>query len=157
MEPRRVRAGYDEIETHVVTENDQGWFAAHAETADRLLLDMPCSGTGTWRRAPDQPHRLTPDMLASYRTQQAAILGRAAPLVAPGGRLIYATCSVLAEENEDQISAFLDAHPDFEMIPIEAVWRETIGTEPPAAGPGLQLSPHSHGTDGFFLAVLVRR
>ncbi len=157
MEPRRVRAGFDAIETHVLTENDQAWFAAQEASADRLLLDMPCSGTGTWRRAPDQPYRLTPDQLAAYRAQQQAILARAAPLVAPGGRLIYATCSVLAEENEHQISAFLDAHPAFEMMPIDAVWRETIGTEPPVAGPWLQLTPRSHGTDGFFVAVLRRR
>jgi len=156
MEPRRARAGVEDIETHVLGDADDPWFTEMAGGADRLLLDMPCSGTGTWRRAPDQPHRLTAERLATYRAQQMTILEQAAPLVAPGGRLIYATCSVLGEENEDQITAFLDAHADFKAMSIEAIWRETIGTEPPATGSWLQLTPHAHGTDGFFIAMLER-
>jgi len=135
---------------------DDPWLREHAGGVDRLLLDMPCGGTGTWRRAPDQPHRLTAERLATYRAQQTAILDRAEPLVAPGGRLIYVTCSVLGQENEDQITAFLSAHPDFQTTPIEDIWRETIGSEPPATGRWLNLTPHSHGTDGFFIAVLAR-
>ena len=157
MDPRRARADAANIETRVLGDADDSWLTEMAGAADRLLVDMPCSGTGTWRRAPDQPRRLTAERLNSYRAQQTAILEQAAPLVAPGGRLIYATCSVLGEENEDQVTAFLAAHVGFKTMPIETVWRETIGTEPPATGPWLQLTPHTHGTDGFFVAILERK
>lgn len=156
MAPRRARAGIERIEVHPLSGEDDRWLTDMRGKADRLLLDMPCSGTGTWRRAPDQPHRLTPERLAGYRAQQTAILEQAAPLVAPGGRLIYATCSVLAEENEDRVGAFLDAHPDFATLPIDAIWRKSVGTSPPAGDSWLQLTPHAHGTDGFFVAVLQR-
>ena len=94
--------------------------------------------------------------MAGYGASQADILSQASPLVAARGRLVYVTCSVLPEENEDQISAFLAAHRDFRALPIDRVWRETIGPEPPATGDGLQLTPYSHGTDGFFISVLER-
>ena len=83
-----------------VVENDP-WINEKIDIADRVLLDVPCSGTGTWRREPDSRHRLTPSLLHEYVTKQRLIFDLAHKLVAPGGRLIYATCSILASENED--------------------------------------------------------
>jgi len=92
--------------------------------------------------------------------EQVRVLDQGAPLVKPGGRLVYVTCSVLAEENGGQIKAFLKRHAGFRVLPFAEVWRETIGGEPPASADGrddtLLLTPASHGTDGFFVAVLER-
>jgi 16S rRNA (cytosine967-C5)-methyltransferase len=155
MEPRLARAGIKGVETRVLAPDD-GWLGEQNGIADRVLVDMPCSGTGTWRRAPDQPARLTPERLGNFQNQQAAILGQAAKLVKPGGRLIYSTCSVLRSENEDQIALFLNRN-DYRALDIADVWAETIGGEAPAAGASLQLSPGRHGTDGFFVAVLEKK
>ena len=97
--------------------------------------------------------------MAELVPKQAMILDAASKLVKPGGGLIYATCSVLPAENERQIEAFLQAHPDFAVVPVETLWPDTIGSEPPphiADSPYLRLSPLRHGTDGFFAAALVR-
>ncbi len=104
-----------------------------------MLVDAPCTGTGTWRRNPDARLRLTEADLAELLPKQAAILDQAAPLVRAGGRLIYATCSLLRNENEDQVTGFLARHPEFTV------------------GEGLVLTPARHGTDGFFAATLERR
>ena len=152
MDPRLARAGIKGVETHVL-EPDDAWLGAQDGIADRVLVDMPCSGSGTWRRAPDQPARLTPERLGQYQREQIAILGQAAKMVRPGGRLIYATCSVLRSENEDQIELFLDRN-EFRALDIAAVWAEAIGGAAPAAEESLQLTPGRHGTDGFFVAVL---
>jgi 16S rRNA (cytosine967-C5)-methyltransferase len=123
--------------------------------ADRVLVDAPCSGTGRWRREPDARWRLTPEALAGYRDAQRQILDGAAARAAPGGRLIYVTCSVLREENDDRIAAFLAAHPDFAPVSVAEVWRRVLGTEPPDGNAdSLQLTPARHGTDGFFVAIL---
>jgi len=122
-----------------------------------VLVDAPCSGIGTWRRQPELRWRLTPERLKALRKTQAWLLEEGARHTAPGGRLIYATCSLLPLENEDQIAAFLDRHPDFAIIPAHTVWRESIGAEPP---PGTEqffrATPLTTGTDGFFAAVLER-
>jgi 16S rRNA (cytosine967-C5)-methyltransferase len=135
----------------------------------RVLVDAPCSGSGAWRRQPDARWRLTPDKLEGYRQTQAQILAQAASVVAGGGRLIYATCSLLPSENEAQVAAFLDARPDFAVLPMDGVWAETIvplggppaptlAPEPsPFSGPFLQLTTARHGCDGFFGAVFERR
>jgi 16S rRNA (cytosine967-C5)-methyltransferase len=124
-----------------------------------VLVDAPCTGTGTWRRNPDGRWTLRPEDLAELVPKQAAILDAAARLVKPGGGLIYATCSVLPAENEQQIEAFLGRHPEFAAVPVADVWRDAMGAEPPAeiGGPYLRLSPLRHGTDGFFAAALVRK
>ena len=155
MEPRLARAGIKGVETHVLVADDP-WLGEQDGVADRVLVDMPCSGTGTWRRAPDQPGRLTPERLGQYQREQIAILEQAAKLVRPGGRLIFATCSVLRSENEDQITSFLDRN-EFRVLKIADVWAETIGGAAPAAGESLQLTPGRHGTDGFFVAVLEKK
>ena len=94
--------------------------------------------------------------MAAHAARQGAILAAAAPLVRVGGRLVYAVCSVLEEENEAVVAAFLSAHRDFRVRPVSAVWRETLPGTAPGPGPFLLLTPHRHGTDGFFVAVLER-
>jgi 16S rRNA (cytosine967-C5)-methyltransferase len=124
---------------------------------DRVLVDAPCSGTGTWRRQPELRWRLTPERLQSLQKTQAWLLEDGARHTKPGGRLIYTTCSLLPCENEDLIAAFLERHSDFAIHPVRDVWIESIGAEPP---PGMDqffhASPLTTGTDGFFTAVLQR-
>ena len=110
-----------------------------------------------WRRQPDARWRLTADRLEQYRQSQAEILLVAADLVRPGGRLIYATCSLLPVENQAQASAFLAARPDYRAVPLAALWRELLPTPYPGGdAPALLLTPARHGTDGFYLAVFER-
>lgn len=113
--------------------------------ADAVLVDAPCSGSGTWRRHPELRWRLTE--LAQTATLQASILARAASLVRPGGVLVYGTCSVLPAENEAQVDRFLGRHPDFRLEPLG---------RPDLGGDVLRLAPDTHGTDGFFGAKLRR-
>ncbi|HVV66013.1 MAG TPA: RsmB/NOP family class I SAM-dependent RNA methyltransferase [Rhizomicrobium sp.] len=124
---------------------------------DVVLLDAPCSGTGTWRRQPELRWRLTPERLGELKLAQDALLMEAAKQVRPGGRLVYATCSVLPCENEDRIAAFLETHRDFALAPAEQVWRESMpAVPPPKPGRFFRASPFSTGTDGFFTAILAR-
>jgi len=160
---RLKRAGVGNVERHRL--DDEAWLARHAGGFNRVLVDAPCSGTGAWRRQPDARWRLTPETLEGYCASQARILAQAAPLVAGGGRLIYATCALLPSENRRQVEAFLAARPDFSLLPAQAVWAETMvpagaaaAPEPaPFLGPYLLLTPARHGTDGFFAAILERR
>jgi 16S rRNA (cytosine967-C5)-methyltransferase len=128
------------------------------EKIDCVIIDAPCSGSGAWRRNPDAKWRLTERQLKQRLADQEAVLARGAELVKPGGRLLYITCSVLPEENDDQVAAFLARHADFAVTPYREQWRRAIGTEPPAsAGQGkdtLLLTPAAHATDGFFIAML---
>lgn len=152
MRGRLKRAGVNIVRTLVISnEDDQRWLPLAGKAA-RVLVDAPCSGTGTLRRNPDIKWR-TLD-LATLCQQQAAILNAAARLVSPKGRLIYATCSLLRAENEMVVTAFLAQHPHFRLIPAqEALLRRHIPL--PASEDGLfRLYPHVHGTDGFFAAVL---
>ncbi len=124
---------------------------------DAVLLDAPCSGTGTWRRQPELRWRLTPERLAELMATQDGLLDRAAALVGTGGRLIYATCSILPCENEDRVAAFLGRHAAFKSVSAAAVWREsTGGPAPPGMAEFFRASPLSTGTDGFFTAILAR-
>jgi 16S rRNA (cytosine967-C5)-methyltransferase len=143
----------------------EDWLAHRAGVFARVLVDAPCSGSGAWRRQPDARGRLSPEKLEGYRRTQAQILTQAASVVAGGGRLIYATCSLLPSENEAQVVAFLDARPDFTVLPMDQIWAETIvplggpaAPQPaPFSGPFLQLTPLRHGCDGFFAAAFERR
>ena len=125
---------------------------ALADLSDRMdivFVDAPCTGAGTWRRSPDSKWRLRPNALAKRLEEQRAALALAAPLVKPGGRLIYVTCSVLPEENEDQVAAFSAAHPEFTPDALAEI-----------AAPGhtrvaaLQMTPRLTGCDGFCVAAL---
>lgn len=156
LEKRRERARAHCIATRTLCSEDDPWVVGQAGMAERVLLDVPCSGTGTWRRTPEAKWRLTPERLADLSALQGRILDSAARLVAPGGRLIYATCSLLGVENEGQVERFLTSQPGFAPLPVTRVWSETIGGNGPDGDPWLRLAPHSHGTDGFFVAILER-
>ena len=150
---RLRRAGVHNVERHLIEAGDK-WSKRRAGTFDRVLVDAPCTGTGTWRRNPDARLRLTEADLAELLPKQAAILDQAATLVRIAGRLVYATCSLLSEENEDQVTAFLTRHPGFALVPLARAWK---GGAPPNPGDFLSLTPARHGTDGFFAAVIERR
>jgi 16S rRNA (cytosine967-C5)-methyltransferase len=154
---RLKRAGAFNVERKGLESERDPWVKRHAGGFDRVLVDAPCSGTGTWRRNPDAKWRLQPDELPRLAALQASILDSAQRLVKPGGRLVYATCSILPEENDDQVEAFLARHPDFERVPVAEVWKDVIGTPCPADGPTLSLTPLRHGTDGFFVAIMARK
>ena len=156
---RLRRAGAHNVERRALDGDNRKWLKRQAGAFDRVLVDAPCTGTGTWRRNPDGRWTLRPEDLEELVPKQAAILDAAARLVKPGGGLVYATCSVLPAENERQIEAFLERHPEFAAVPVGDVWRDAMGADPPTeiGGPYLRLSPLRHGTDGFFAATLVRK
>ena len=148
------------VERRGLTSERDPWVKRHAGTFDRVLLDAPCSGSGTWRRNPDAKWRLAPKDIEELIALQRRILESASRLVKPRGRLIYATCSLLRRENQDQIEWFLGANPGFHLLPVAEVWQEAVGSTPPQGaafeGPYLSLTPARNATDAFFLAVLER-
>jgi 16S rRNA (cytosine967-C5)-methyltransferase len=127
---------------------------------DLVFVDAPCTGSGAWRRSPDAKWRIRPGALAERIKDQTAILERAAKYVKPGGRLVYVTCSVLKPENEDRVAAFLTTHADY--LPLDAAaMAKGAGLAPLAEfaskrGAGLRLDPLHSGTDGFYVAGMVR-
>jgi 16S rRNA (cytosine967-C5)-methyltransferase len=154
---RLRRAGVHNVERHLLEAGDK-WAKRRAGSFDRVLVDAPCTGTGTWRRNPDARLRLTEQDLAELVAKQAAILAAAARLVRKGGRLVYATCSVLADEDEAQVQGFLAAHPEFSPLPLARAWA-LPGPAPGSAGPeatAMVLTPRHDGTDAFFAVVLER-
>lgn len=153
---RLRRAGVHNVTRRVIGGESDKWIKRSAGAFDRVLVDAPCSGTGTWRRNPDAKWQLTETTVLELVQRQRAILDSAARLVKPGGRIIYATCSILPEENEEQISRFLADHPEYKVLPVTGLWGELVGTACPVTGPYLRLSPYGHGTDGFFAAVLEK-
>ncbi len=150
---RLRRAGAHNVERHLLERGDK-WAKRRAGTFDRVLVDAPCTGAGTWRRNPDARLRLEENDLVELMAKQAAILDAAQGLVRVGGRLVYATCSLLEEENEAQVSSFLARHAAFRPVPLARAW--TLEGPPPGSGEWLTLTPARHGTDGFFAAVLER-
>jgi len=150
---RLRRAGVHNVERHLIAEGDK-WVKRRTERFDRVLVDAPCTGTGTWRRNPDGRLRLSETDLAELLPKQAGILDTAERLVRLGGRLVYATCSLLRDENEAQIEAFQARHPAYRLVPVSEAW--TLPGPAPCADPYLVLTPLRHGTDGFFAAVLEK-
>ena len=144
----------------VLPGGDEAALAALQGKMDLVLIDAPCTGSGVWRRRPDAKWRLKPEMLETRLAEQREVLDQGASLVKPGGRLAYITCSILPVENRDQIDAFLGRHPDFKIVPWPELWRSAIGAEAPGSADGssdtLLMTPRSHGTDGFFVAILER-
>jgi 16S rRNA (cytosine967-C5)-methyltransferase len=154
------RAGLHNIEVKPLKSERDPWVKKHKGDFDRVLVDAPCSGTGTWRRNPDQRWRsgqadarlraLGPGLETLVKLQ-AEILDSAARLVKKGGRLIYATCSLLPEENERQIEKFLETHKNFRLVPYRDILTECAGL---SHGDYLMLTPAQHETDGFFAAAM---
>ena len=156
LTPRLKRAGVRNVSRHLLTGPEDPWLKEHSSSAERVLIDVPCSGSGAWRRAPASKWRLTAETLKGYTVLQASILDQASLLVRPGGRLIYATCSVLPQENEDQVSAFLERARIFRSVHMSKLWGKIIGGTCPSPGNHLSLTPARTQTDGFFCAVLER-
>lgn len=147
---RAARAGAGFIEPLLLNPGQEAAaLIPHKAGADVVLIDAPCSGTGTWRRNPEARWRLTPERLARICREQAHILDFAAPLVKPGGRLTYAVCSLTDDEGRAQIDAFLTRHPGWVVERPEL----PLGRE---HGEGRLLTPAHDGTDGFFIATLLR-
>jgi 16S rRNA (cytosine967-C5)-methyltransferase len=153
---RLKRAGTRNVQVH----EDLSALSPLAGRFDRVLVDAPCTGTGTWRRRPDTKWRLTERNLAERIAQQTEALAAAARFVRPGGRLIYVTCSVLPEENERQVQAFCAGNPDFTILPAAGTWRDLFGDDAAKPrtpdGSTLTLTPATTGTDGFFFCAMAR-
>ncbi len=150
IKPRMARLGVHNIElTEIIADSDKDF--------DRFILDAPCSGTGTWRRAPDAKFRLTKEKLFGLTKIQAELLEIAATKTKIGGRIIYITCSVLADENEKQIEQFLVVHSEFKPVNMKTLWEGKIAAPYPHDDERwLRLSPYKTGTDGFFICVLEK-
>jgi len=155
---RLTRSGAKNVE--ILAAGDAETLSDMTERFDRVVIDAPCTGSGTWRRRPDAKWRLKPRNIEQRQSEQRDVLAAATPLVKPGGRLVYITCSLLPAENTDQIAAFLAANPAFSLVPYAEVWREVMPGEAPASADGrtdsLLLTPARHGTDGFFIVILAR-
>jgi len=158
MAPRLQRAGVRNVQTRTLNRAAEAWLAGMAGRADRVLADAPCSASGAWRRNPEAPWRLQPSRLDALVATQRQIVASAARLVRPGGRLVYAVCSLLMAEAEDVLTPFLAAHPEFRVRPVAEIWPRLGAPESPVdpSSPYLLMSPARHGTDGFFVAVLER-
>ena len=155
FKPRLKRSGLSNVHPVLIAHENDTKVKRLAGKADRVLVDAPCSGLGTLRRNPDLKWRQTPEGVAELLLKQASILAAAARLVKVGGRLVYATCSLLAAENQKQAEAFLLSHPDFVRVDAAAeLQRQGIALD---TGPYLELNPARHGSDGFFAAVFERQ
>ncbi len=154
--PRYKKAGVHNVELRSLEEEpNRKWLRRQKGTMDIVLVDAPCSSSGTWRRNPDLRWKWYGPELAEIIQMQSDILDKVADKVKSGGRLVYATCSLFPEENEDQVQAFLSRHTDYKVLPLEKAW-EGIQNPIPCLGPYLRLVPKDHGTDGFFAAVLIK-
>ena len=156
---RMKRAGARNIQ--VLRARDRDALEALGPRFDVVLVDAPCTGTGVWRRRPEAKWKLKAPSIANRLRDQQEVLTMAAPMVKPGGTLVYVTCSILPEENGGQVADFIKTHQDFVIEPASEVWRRTLTGEPPRSADGridsLLLTPHQHQTDGFFVAVLRRQ
>ncbi|WP_430398983.1 RsmB/NOP family class I SAM-dependent RNA methyltransferase [Ferrovibrio sp.] len=155
LKPRLARAGIGIVET-AAAEKLPALLEAMEGQADRVFLDVPCSGSGTWRRNPETRWRFGPAALDDLQAAQRGLLAQGVRLLKPGGRLVYATCSILPPENDAPVDDIL-AHGEVTPIPLAQAWEEGLSTACPLAGDRLALTPLRHGTDGFFAAVLQRR
>jgi len=156
--PRLTKANVHNVELRpILDDKHKKWFKRQKETFDIVLVDAPCTSSGTWRRNPDLRWNIYGPSEGEICTMQAEILEKVWPTVTIGGRLIYATCSLFREENEMQVEEFLKAHETFKLIPAPQTWAETgIDAPCPVTGDYVRLSPAQHHTDGFFAAVMER-
>jgi 16S rRNA (cytosine967-C5)-methyltransferase len=160
LKPRLARSGLSNVHPAQLAHERDDRIKRLAGKIDRVLVDAPCSGLGTLRRHPDLKWRQSPKLVAEMQARQTAILTGAARLLKPGGRLVYATCSLLAAENEEVADAFSAAHgADFTVLPAQQALEAAHVTQAATlvTGPYLRLWPHRHRTDGFFAAVWQRR
>lgn len=155
LKPRLARSGLSNVHPVVIAHENDVKVKRLAGKVDRVLVDAPCSGLGTLRRNPDMKWRQSQQSVAELNEKQHGILAGAARLLKPGGRLVYATCSILDEENEAVVSHFLSAHADFVLVPMNDVLADQ--KVPLQTGDYLRIFPHLHQTDGFFAAVLERK
>ena len=155
LAPRLKRSGLSNVFPQRISGENDAKVKRLRGKIDRVLVDAPCTGLGTLRRNPDLKSRQTVEGLGELTAKQRAILAAAAALVKPGGRLVYGTCSLLSEENEDIVKEFLAAHADFHIVPAGEVLKRQ-GIAIPGIGEYLRLYPHVHDTDGFFAAVMER-
>jgi 16S rRNA (cytosine967-C5)-methyltransferase len=155
LKPRLARSGLSNVHPVVIAHERDAKVKRLAGKIDRVLVDAPCSGMGTLRRNPDVKWRQQLEGVAELTEKQASILDAASRLVKFGGRLVYATCSLLDEENDGIAAQFLAGHPDFELVPMNKVLAEQ--RIPLEMGDYLKMLPHKHGTDGFFAAVFERK
>ncbi|OGA24290.1 MAG: SAM-dependent methyltransferase [Betaproteobacteria bacterium RIFCSPLOWO2_02_FULL_67_26] len=154
FKPRLKRSGLSNLYPHPIANENDLRVKRLGGKIDRVLVDAPCTGLGTLRRNPDLKWRQSPQSLAELKLKQAAILRAASNLLKPGGRLVYATCSLLAAENEDIVAAFIADRGDFRKLHCgELLAQQGIALD---TGECLRLAPHVHGTDGFFAAAMTR-
>ena len=155
LKPRLKRSGLSNVHPQLIAHENDAKVKRLSGKIDRVLVDAPCSGMGTLRRNPDLKFRQSPQSVEELKQKQAAILAAASRLLKPGGRLVYATCSLLHEENRAIVDAFLGAHPDFALqSATEILAGQLIALD---TGDCLQLLPQTHGTDGFFAAVMEKQ
>ncbi|PCI04064.1 MAG: MFS transporter [Hyphomicrobiales bacterium] len=154
---RLKRAGTRNVQVHGPDDD----MSALVDKMDRVIIDAPCTGSGTWRRRPDAKWKLTKKTLEERLREQEEVLSEAAPFVKPGGFLIYITCSLLPEENENQVYSFMEDNPQFELLSAGEVWQDLFGFDKKNPWSSdmmtVTLTPASTGTDGFFFAVMGRK
>jgi 16S rRNA (cytosine967-C5)-methyltransferase len=155
LKPRLARSGLSNVHPVLIAHENDAKIKRLAGKIDRVLVDAPCSGLGTLRRNPDVKWRVRPESITELNVKQLSILNGAARLVKAGGRLVYATCSILDEENEDIVTQFLTGNDAFSLVPMKDVLEEQ--RIPLEMDTYLKLLPHRHQTDGFFAAVLERK
>jgi 16S rRNA (cytosine967-C5)-methyltransferase len=155
LKPRLARSGLSNVHPGLIAHENDAKVKRLSGKLDRVLIDAPCSGLGTLRRNPDMKWRQSEDDIAQMSQLQTSILASAARLVKPGGRVVYATCSLLEEENESIVTSFLSTHPDYELRPMSEVMAEQKISL--IMDDYLKLLPHRHHTDGFFAAVIERK
>jgi 16S rRNA (cytosine967-C5)-methyltransferase len=155
LKPRLARSGLSNVHPQWIASESDARLKRLAGKLDRVLVDAPCTGLGTLRRNPDLKWRQDDETLSGYRAKQERIVAAAAKLVKPGGLMMYATCSLLDEENAQVAESFLAAHAQFELRPANAALvQQRIALD---SGEYLRLAPHLHGTDGFFAALFARK
>ncbi len=155
LKRRAQRAGATIVESRIIEPGD----AVEAAAFDRVLVDAPCSGSGSWRRQPEAPWRLAPARYAALQAAQSEILAAASAAVVPGGRLVYVTCSIFPAENDAIVERFLQDNAGFQPVGAGAVWLAVLDTDPPPGvidGDFVRLLPHIASTDGFFVAIVER-
>jgi len=163
LKPRLARSGLSNVHPAAIAHERDERVKRLSGKIDRVLVDAPCSGLGTLRRNPDLKWRQSPQAIEELTVKQTAILQSAARLLKPGGRLVYATCSLLQAENEAIAQAFSEAHPDFVLLPVGALLEGLkvpplpAISEAAASSHYLRLWPHLHATDAFFAAVWQKK